>query len=332
MSGSPNVPHDGTRYRLNLDRVDGMGKQAGFMFYCCWPCVCDTQDFIRVDTKTIKTADGPREYNVAVIGNPCSKPEELTRPFTQPFGNRQTTIAHSAPEVKCGRGGVLEGSTLSDNGYVIVSLFFDASKRTSGFQDEANFKDMCEDRKTQGYNSGMGEIFRKVAAIAPVKIMPPLLPPAKMTVKQMRVEAARLNLDTRGITEKAELVTLLKQAQAKKIKRMTVKELRAEATRLNLNLRGIIEKAELMKVLTDSLVVSTPVRSANAKSESPHNGHDELSPVNLTMMRTRELQKEASRRGLITRGIVDRSDLLALLQQDVAERCSAAEKPASCTQ
>ena len=21
---------------------------AGFMHYCCWPCVCDTQDFIRV--------------------------------------------------------------------------------------------------------------------------------------------------------------------------------------------------------------------------------------------------------------------------------------------
>ena len=28
----------------------------------------------------------------------------------------------------------------------------------------------CEDRKDNGYNSGMGEIFRKVAAISPVPV------------------------------------------------------------------------------------------------------------------------------------------------------------------
>merc|ERR1712178_374211 len=171
-------------------------------------------------------------------------------------------------------------------------------------------KEMCEDRKSQGYNSGMGEIFRKVAAIAPVQIRPALLVPAKMTVKQMHVEAARLNLDTRGITEKAEFVALLKQAQAKKIERMTVKELRAEAVRLNLNLHGVIEKAELENALNDALSAPTPT-------------------VNLTTMRTRELQQEAARRGLSTRGIADRSDLLALLQGDAAEHCSVVDK--SCT-
>merc|ERR1711907_429540 len=40
------------------------------------------------------------------------------------------------------------------------------------YQDEFEFRDMCEDRKNAGYNSGMGEIFRKVAAISPVKMQP----------------------------------------------------------------------------------------------------------------------------------------------------------------
>ena len=33
--------------------------------------VCDTLEFIKLDTKTIDTADGQREYWFAVIGDPC---------------------------------------------------------------------------------------------------------------------------------------------------------------------------------------------------------------------------------------------------------------------
>ena len=73
VSGSPVTPADYTRYRMRLPRVDGTGKVTGFMYYCCWPCVCDTQDFIRVDTKTVRMKDGPVQLNVAVIGNPCDR-------------------------------------------------------------------------------------------------------------------------------------------------------------------------------------------------------------------------------------------------------------------
>ena len=65
VSGSPVGPSDATRYRMRLPHIDGSGKVTGFMYYCCWPCVCDTQDFIRVDTKTIRTIEGPRQYRVA---------------------------------------------------------------------------------------------------------------------------------------------------------------------------------------------------------------------------------------------------------------------------
>ena len=36
------------------------------------------------------------------------------------------------------------------------------------YQSEFEFRDMCEQRKHNGYNSGMGEIFRKVCEINPI--------------------------------------------------------------------------------------------------------------------------------------------------------------------
>ncbi|CAE8635910.1 unnamed protein product, partial [Polarella glacialis] len=197
VSGSPVGPSDATRHKMRLDHVDGSGKQVGFMYYCCWPCVCDTQDFIRVDSKTIQTADGSHEYMVAVIGNPCDNAAALSKPFNQ--HGRTTTILESAAEVRCA-GGKLIGATMSDNGYVIISLFFSAAgPKQVGFQDEVDFEFMCEDRKRQGYNSGMGEIFRKVAAIAPVVVgarsAARWLPPAQMTSRQLKLEMARRGLN-----------------------------------------------------------------------------------------------------------------------------------------
>jgi len=170
VSGSPVGPRPSTRYKMRLQKVDGSGRETGFMYYCCWPCVCDTQDFIRADTKTIRTKDGgARSYPVAVIGNPCDHPAKLAEPFTQPFDKRETTILQDAREVRCGPSGELIGATMSDHGFVIISLFFNATGEKE-HQDETMFADHCQDRADNGYNSGMGEIFRRVAAISPVKI------------------------------------------------------------------------------------------------------------------------------------------------------------------
>merc|ERR1711920_545406 len=38
------------------------------------------------------------------------------------------------------------------------------------FHHEREFAGMCEDRKNAGYNSGMGEIFRRVAGISPIVV------------------------------------------------------------------------------------------------------------------------------------------------------------------
>mmetsp|Transcript_74102 Transcript_74102/g.217454 ORF Transcript_74102/g.217454 Transcript_74102/m.217454 type:complete len:273 (+) Transcript_74102:25-843(+) len=169
VSGSPVQPQDRTRYRLTLDKVGG-GKRTGYMYYCCWPCVCDTQDFIRVDTKNVTTSDGEVQLHFAVLGNPCDRPEELSKPFVQPFyGRSETTLRREAPEVRCDQDGKLEGAYTSDHGYIIISMFFDEDKSLKSM-DETLFADNCRQRAEAGYNSGMGEIFRKVAAISPVKL------------------------------------------------------------------------------------------------------------------------------------------------------------------
>ena len=200
VSGSPVRPSDFNRYRLTLPKLGG-GLSTGYMHYCCWPCVCDTQDFIRVDTKTISLANGiDRTFQFAVIGNPCDRPEELTVRFIQPFDKRETSIAESAREVRC-QNGELEGATLSDHGFPIIGMFFDSEdalqeddgivagamerlpNATPGrmssvlkidksgrrqFQDEREYIHYCKDRADNGYNSGMGEIFRRVSAVSPI--------------------------------------------------------------------------------------------------------------------------------------------------------------------
>jgi hypothetical protein len=136
--------------------------------------VCDTQDFIRVDTKNITLVNGEtRKYHFAVIGNPCNHPEELERPFTQPFYNRgETTLKQEAAEVRCNKDGELEGAYVSDHGHIIISMFFDEDPALNSM-DEEIFEGHCTQRAAAGYNSGMGEIFRKVAAISPVNLSPP---------------------------------------------------------------------------------------------------------------------------------------------------------------
>ena len=200
VSGSPVQPSDYNRYGLKLEKVYGTHR-FGFLHYCCWPCVCDTQDFIKIDSKSVTTENGRNEtFYFAVIGNPCENAEKLDLPFVQPFDGRRTTLAFEAREVRCDRDGNLIGATMSDHGYVIISMFFDSvgiSESPDGvvpsvvggqdqpgrmtkyipankdkgefyYQSEQEYNGMCLHRKDNGYNSGMGEIFRKVAAISPI--------------------------------------------------------------------------------------------------------------------------------------------------------------------
>lgn len=157
---------------MTLPQVGGGENMTGMMYFCCAPCVCDTYDFIEVDTKTITTKDGPKQYHFVVIGNPCLHPESLTEQWSDPFSGGMVTLQQRAPDVKCS-GTDLEKATFSDHGHIILSMFFESgtpghATSEEGFQDSVELQSYCLKRAEQGYNSGMGEIFRKVALISPL--------------------------------------------------------------------------------------------------------------------------------------------------------------------
>jgi hypothetical protein len=189
VSGSPTEPSDTNRYKLMLPKVDGSGSYAGFMHFCCPPCVCDAHDLLKVDTKTIKTAEGERTYHFAVLGNPCEHPEELNEPFQDGVSQQNITLTLAAPELSCDEDGTLHRAPISDNGHIIIGMLFDfpddadptwnfdepvpgrvVSKGGVSYQDEAEYSSMCQQRAADGYNSGMGEIFRRVARITPISV------------------------------------------------------------------------------------------------------------------------------------------------------------------
>merc|ERR1712086_729807 len=104
---------------------------------------------------TITTAEGSSVHRFMVIGNPCKQ------------ANR---IPSEAPEVRCSAQGELIGAPVSDNGYIILAKFFDDDGLEAN--DDTVFAGHCEQRKNAGYNSGMGEIFRKVAGISTITPVP----------------------------------------------------------------------------------------------------------------------------------------------------------------
>jgi len=173
VSGSPVRPVSHKRYKYTALPMVGGGNATGFLYHCCAPCVCDTQEFIKLDTKTIETKSGMQQFKFQVIGNPCSSPSFSSiykKLWNDPFRpGAQSSLSQDAPDVKC-NGEHLEAAVLSDNGNIIVGMMLDeadAFERMT-FQDVASDKALqgfCQQRKEAGYNSGMGVIFAKVANI-----------------------------------------------------------------------------------------------------------------------------------------------------------------------
>jgi len=155
VSGSP-ISRPGAYNLWEMDlRMAGRNTTiTGGIYFCCWPCVCDTSDFIQVDTKTVEVADGTFEFHFLVLGDPCLMP------------NADSKIPAAAPDAIC-QGDTFVKATHSDNGYVIIGLLQDLSQLQRN--DENLVSQHCASRADQGYQSGMGTIFREVAEINPIK-------------------------------------------------------------------------------------------------------------------------------------------------------------------
>jgi len=202
VSGSIVYKSDQKRYGMQLERAAGGGSVFGYTYFCCWPCVCDTRDFIRVDTKTVRvqTESGftDKQYHFTVIANPCENTAALEAEWASPFSGQMTSVLGSAPEVQCvehadHNGLVLEGATLSDHGYPIIGMLHeavpvgaddsflctDANSDSPGrltaakgdfpgsgkFNYHCDFRGLCQQREDNGFDSGMGAIFRKLAEV-----------------------------------------------------------------------------------------------------------------------------------------------------------------------
>ena len=192
VSGSPVNARDSKRYRVTLDTSDGARQRTGFIYYCCWPCLCDTLDFLKVDTATVQTSEGPVAYWVTVMGNPCGTERGdavLSDVFVSPFDGSNYTLSDVAREVRCAEDGSLIGATLSDAGFPIIGMLHDSIETTAGltepipdatpgrfttsqqlgtYNDAREWHPLCIERAQGGYASGMGEIFRQVASVSPV--------------------------------------------------------------------------------------------------------------------------------------------------------------------
>eukprot|EP00434_Breviolum_minutum_P028930 symbB.v1.2.025589.t1/scaffold2493.1/size77834/2 len=168
VSGSPLPDDPHTRFYSQLQSVTGQ-VTSGITHHCCWPCICDTESAVKTDTYEIQTLQGPRSYTFLVIGDPCAHPAKLEEAFEDPLTGEQVTLKQQAPEVRCDNG-KLSGAHFSDHGHVIIGMYFvdDKDKKEAPYSDASDFQEKCQERKAHGYDSGMGAIFQKVAAINPI--------------------------------------------------------------------------------------------------------------------------------------------------------------------
>lgn len=187
VSGSPVRPSMYNRYGLLLDYLPGKSNGAaessssalattkstpkkvfGFLHYCCWPCVCDTLDFIKVDTLTVKFKNGvEKQLTVSVIGDPCKGPnvrneqDLLNIEVPDSFGYRRggiSTVGTTAPEIRCSEsydGSLkLQGAQFSDGGHPIISLLFDP---IFGEEEEEN-ETRGHDGRIRNYDDSVNEM------------------------------------------------------------------------------------------------------------------------------------------------------------------------------
>ena len=70
ISGSPVNPSPSNRWKnLQIKKATNTNEVVtGKVNFCCAPCSCDLEEFVRYDTMKILTKNGMKEFPVLVIG------------------------------------------------------------------------------------------------------------------------------------------------------------------------------------------------------------------------------------------------------------------------
>jgi len=231
ISGSPisNGDSAGRIYKVTLANVLGQNV-TGVVRHCCWPCVCDMTDLVRVDTMTVQTSEGPKQYNMLVMGDPCDHPEQIDKTFKDPFDGAERKLVTAAPELACVSNGtkkVLKGAMYTDHGFPAIGFLFtdqqelnlwkpaselyddwDASHVVSKDDVAWGWGQMCAARARQGYSSGMGLIFRVAAQISPVpKTVPKLVHSSEAAAQANGASQPQTNHDSATSSNMGDLKT-----------------------------------------------------------------------------------------------------------------------------
>merc|ERR1712156_172888 len=151
ISGSPVRPSNRNLWtNIQFKKASNPSQtESGNVHVCCWPCVCDLQEFVKTDTLDVDTKYGRTSFDVLVIGDPCVHPER---------------IPSRAPEVYC-QNGKLAGATRSTNDHIVIGML---QTEENSRNQASRISNRCSRRKNQGYRSGMGTIFVEVASINPI--------------------------------------------------------------------------------------------------------------------------------------------------------------------
>jgi len=128
-------------------------EELGSVHVCCWPCICDIQQFVKTDYMWINTKTGWEYFKMFVIGDPCLNPSKIPR---------------EASELTC-KNGVLQGAMKSTNGHVVIGMVQSNDTPAENSAASAQQLERCDNRKKTGYKWGMGKIFVDIAKINPIE-------------------------------------------------------------------------------------------------------------------------------------------------------------------
>ena len=70
ISGSPVRPSAWSKWgSIPFKKASNTAQTiTGSVSVCCWPCVCDLQEFVKADTLEVETREGRTTFDVLVIG------------------------------------------------------------------------------------------------------------------------------------------------------------------------------------------------------------------------------------------------------------------------
>jgi len=153
VSGSPIDPNRPTRFNyVTVNHVNG-NKFIGKYYRCCTPCLADIMKYTKVEHHKVTLKDGPHEYLVLTIGDPCIK---------------ENDIPSEVSSFQCLNGRTQNG-IISESGRLIIGVLHDHEEYNSSTHDEllAYSLEISEERMNtdpDNLRGGMGDIFVTLAS------------------------------------------------------------------------------------------------------------------------------------------------------------------------